>query len=82
MATKKTDNKKQPIVRWADMTVQELASALKEKQLLLAKKKLDLKTGKLPNRKEVFFLRKEIARIQTSATSKMRLNSVKLEAKS
>lgn len=44
----------------------ELKSLLKEQKLLLFKKRQELKTMQLSNPKEVGFIRKDIARINTA----------------
>lgn len=60
-----------------DMTMSELSDKAKSIAVDIQKKKLDKAVGKTKNIKEVFFLRKTLARVKTELNTKMRLNSVK-----
>ncbi|OGD09277.1 50S ribosomal protein L29 [Candidatus Amesbacteria bacterium RIFOXYB1_FULL_44_23] len=75
--TEKKSKKTEVKISLADMTVTELISKSKQLYAEISKKKLEQKVGRLKNIREVFNLRKELARVKTILHIKMKLNSVK-----
>jgi ribosomal protein L29 len=61
----------------ADMTVSELTSQAKQIASEITKKRLEKSVGRVKNVREIFNLRKQLARIKTVLNTKMRLNGVK-----
>lgn len=72
--TKKNQNEK---IRLSDLSQGELLAKVKELNKDLDKKRLDKGVGRLKNTRQLFNLRKELARVKTVINGKMRLNSVK-----
>lgn len=61
----------------SDMTMLELIAKSKQISSEIAKKKLDRSVGRLKNIREIFHLRKSLARVKTELNIKSKLNSVK-----
>jgi ribosomal protein L29 len=71
MAKKEIKNtKKQEVLPLKNMTVAELSSKAKQLSADITKKKLDKSVGRLKNVREIFNLRKELARVKTFITIK------------
>ncbi len=65
--TKKTTKKGEvkEVIALKDMTIAELSSKSKQTAAEINKKRLDKSVGRLKNTREIFNLRKELARIKT-----------------
>lgn len=74
MANIKKKNEEK-IIKLVDMTPAELAVKAKELAGQIQKKKLELPIGRLKNTREVFFLRKQLARVKTIMSVKNTLKS-------
>jgi ribosomal protein L29 len=68
---------KQEKLSLSSMTEGELAAMVKQLISNITKKKMDMKVGRLKNVREVFSLRKQLARVNTVINVKKRINSVK-----
>jgi ribosomal protein L29 len=68
--TKKTDTK--VILPLKDMTVAELTAKSRQLFADISKKKLEKTVGRLKNTREIFSLRKELARVKTFISVKSR----------
>ena len=60
---KKTDQKN--LIAVKDMTAEELTTKAKQLALDIQKKRLEKAVGRLKNLREIFILRKELARVKT-----------------
>lgn len=69
---KKTEEK---IIKLVDMTIAELSVKAKDLAGQIQRKKLELPIGRLKNTREVFFLRKQLARVKTIMSAKNTLKS-------
>jgi ribosomal protein L29 len=78
MAKLEKKQKKEVVkIALADMTVSELASQAKQIASGITKKRLEKSVGRVKNVREIFNLRKQLARIKTVLNTKMRLSGVK-----
>ncbi len=73
----KTKEKKIEKISLSDLSLPELAAKAKTMGSELVKKRLDKEAGRLRNTREIFVMRKEMARIKTMINLKLKLNSVK-----
>jgi ribosomal protein L29 len=73
----KTKEKKQEKIRLSDLSVGELLAKAKALRSDLMKKQLDKGVGRLRNTRELFNIRKNLARVKTVINIKLKLNSVK-----
>ena len=78
MAKLEKKQKKEDVkIALIDMTISELASQAKQITTEITKKRLEKIVGRVKNVREIFNLRKQLARIKTALNTKMKLNSVK-----
>jgi ribosomal protein L29 len=73
----KTKEKKQERIKLSDLSVGELQAKSKTLRSDLVRKQLDKGVGRLRNTRDLFNIRKEIARVKTLINIKLKLNSVK-----
>lgn len=67
--------KEEKIISLVDMTVDELDTKAGELAGQIQKKKLELSIGRLKNTREVFLLRKQLAKVKTIKSSKYTVKS-------